>query len=201
MTPPRIEVWRGAAVTPHLPALATLRATVFRDWPYCYEADDPDYEARYLAAYARSPGSVFVLALDGERVVGASTGIPLTDDDAAFQAPFLARGIDPSEVFYFGESVLLPAYRGMGLGHAFFDAREAHARALGGFAWTAFCAVERAEDDPRKPEDYRPLHAFWQARGYTEQPEMRARLEWKEVGGASPVAHAMRFWLKPLTAA
>ena len=53
-----------------------------------------------------------VLARAGGDVVGASTGIPLAQDSAEFQAPFPGRGIDPSRVFYCGESVLLPAYRG-----------------------------------------------------------------------------------------
>src|SRR5690606_23892669 len=56
----------------HLADVAALRIRVFADWPYLY-AGDLDYEQDYLAAYAASPRAVFVLALDGERVVGAST--------------------------------------------------------------------------------------------------------------------------------
>ncbi|HEX2082701.1 MAG TPA: GNAT family N-acetyltransferase, partial [Xanthomonadaceae bacterium] len=56
-----IRRFAGAAVRPHLDAVARLRMAVFRDWPYLYEGD-MDYERDYLSAYARSPGSVFVLA-------------------------------------------------------------------------------------------------------------------------------------------
>ena len=35
------------------------------------------------------------------------------------------------------ESVLLPAWRGRGMGHRFFDLREEHARSLGR-RWAAF---------------------------------------------------------------
>jgi len=55
----------------------------------------------------------------------------LVDDGPVFAAPFAAVGIDPAGVFYLSESVLLPAWRGQGVGHAFFDAREAHARQRG----------------------------------------------------------------------
>ena len=189
----------GEAVAPYVSDLARLRIAVFREYPYLYEGDAA-YEQRYLTAYARSPRSLFVLALDEGRVVGASTGLPLADDGEAFHRPFLERGLPLAEVFYFGESVLLREYRGKGLGHRFFDEREAHARRLGGFRLTAFCAVERAEDDPRRPAGYRPNDAFWRKRGYARQEDMFCTLEWKEPGDTAPRAHPLRFWLRPLDA-
>ncbi|MBL8300213.1 MAG: GNAT family N-acetyltransferase [Rhodanobacteraceae bacterium] len=190
----RIECFHGAAVTPHLDAVAALRIAVFRDWPYCY-AGSAEYEARYLETYARSPRSLFVLALHGDEVIGASTALPLADEVGAFQQPFIERGIDLAQVFYFGESVLLPAWRGRGLGHAFFDAREARARELG-LALTAFCAVEREVGDARRPAGYRDNEAFWRKRGYQRQDAMFCELEWLETGAAEPQMHRLRFWLR-----
>ncbi len=188
---------RGAAIEPWLDPVARLRIAVFRDFPYLYEGD-PAYERRYLQAYAASPDSVFVLATDGDDVVGASTGLPLADDTAEFQQPFLDAGRAVDDVFYFGESVLLPAYRGRGLGHAFFDEREAHARELGRFRWTAFCAVDRAADDARRPAGHRGNEAFWTGRGYVRQPGMTVRLAWQEIGEAAPSEKPLTFWLRPL---
>ena len=68
-----IGLFRGPEITPWLDDVARLRVTVFRDWPYLYEGD-LDFERDYLAAYARSAESVFVLAMQGGEVVGASTG-------------------------------------------------------------------------------------------------------------------------------
>ena len=194
----RIQIRRvsGADIHPYLDAVAALRIAVFRDWPYLYDGDAA-YEREYLDAYARSDDSVFVLAFDDDAVIGASTGLPLADDSAEFRAPFEAQGMDTGRVFYFGESVLLPAYRGQGIGHAFFDHRETHARALGRFDLAAFCAVDRDADDPRRPEAHRGNEAFWAKRGYVRQPEMTMRLHWNEIG-CGEIEHALTFWTRPL---
>ncbi|HSC75637.1 MAG TPA: GNAT family N-acetyltransferase [Pseudomonadales bacterium] len=189
-----IQTVSGARVKPWLNAVATLRTEVFRDFPYLYDGE-LDYERRYLMTYAQSPGSLFVLALDGNRVVGASTGLPLTDAEAEFQTPFIAQGIALDSVFYFGESVLQRGYRGHGIGHRFFDEREKFARSLGKTV-TAFCAVERPDNHPLKPADYTPLDQFWQQRGYTKQATMRTAYAWKDIDQTATTEKPMVFWLK-----
>ncbi|WP_342315813.1 GNAT family N-acetyltransferase [Lysobacter sp. FW306-1B-D06B] len=192
-----VRCYNGAAIEPWLGHLAALRIAVFRDWPYLYDGDE-DYEAQYLKIYLQSPRSVAVLAFDGDLVVGASTGLPLADESEAFTQAFAQTSINPAEVFYCGESVLLPQYRGRGIGHRFFDEREAHARSYGDYAWTAFCAVDREPTHPRRPAFQRGNDAFWNKRGYRARPELRARLPWREVGQAGEVDHTLTFWLRPL---
>ena len=47
-----LECLSGAALLPHLDAVAALRIAVFRDWPYLYDGDAA-YEREYLDAYAQ----------------------------------------------------------------------------------------------------------------------------------------------------
>lgn len=179
-----------------IPALADLRVRVFRDFPYCYDGrGNESYERDYLAHYEDSESAVVVVALDGNVAVGATTGLPLSDAGAEFIEPFERRGIEPGRVFYFGESVLLAGYRGLGIGHRFFDLREAHAERLG-FDITAFCAVDRADDDPRRPHDYRPLDPFWAKRGYRKHDDMQASFDWREFGSPEELEHTLTFWLR-----
>jgi GNAT superfamily N-acetyltransferase len=186
----------GAGIAAHLDALAALRIRVFREYPYLYDGT-VDYERRYLASYARSPDALVVLALDGGVVVGASTALPAVDHSDEI-APALARGaLDPAEVLYFGESVLDPAYRGRGLGGAFFVERERHARERG-YRVAAFCAVERPADHPSRPADYRPPGGLWRRNGFVRRPELVCELSWCDLGEAEETAKPMVFWIKEL---
>lgn len=193
----QVRVLPRDEVVDRLDDLARLRIAVFREWPYLYDGD-LDYEREYLQTYIASCSSLVVVAEDAGRIVGASTAVPLADEDEAFRAPYAAAGIDPDRVFYFGESVLLPEYRGRGIGHRFFDAREAHATALGRFRWTSFCAVVRAGDDPRRPPAYRPLDAFWSARGYRRRGDIVTTIAWKEIGESVATDKPLVAWLRPI---
>jgi GNAT superfamily N-acetyltransferase len=192
----RVETVAGAAIERYLVDLAALRIEVFREYPYLYDGS-ADYEERYLRSYAASPASAVALALAGDRVVGAATAMPLRGHSDDVVPPLEAAGYDPDTIYYFGESVLLPAWRGRGLGHAFFDAREAAAR-RGGFAIAAFCAVDRGEGHPARPAGYVPHDAFWRRRGYVRRPDIVARFSWRDLGDAEESEKPMVFWLRRL---
>lgn len=193
----RIVVRQGPEIGPHIDDLARLRMEVFRAFPYLYEGS-LGYEQAYLSTYASSPESLFVLAFDGDAVVGVATGVPMDQETEAFKKPFVEGGWNPARIFYFGESVLLPRYRGHGVGVRFFDEREAYARRLGRFGLCCFCAVERPAGHPLRPTDYVPLDTFWNRRGYMHHPELRTEFSWRDVGESEESAKPMSFWMKEL---
>jgi len=186
----------GKAILRHLDTLAELRIRVFREWPYLYEGS-VDYERDYLRHYAESEEAICVLAREGRRIVGASTGLPLRDAGEAFRAPFEGGEFALDAVYYFGESVLLPDYRGRGTGRAFFELRERQARDFGA-RFAAFCAIDREDDDPRRPDGAQPLDSFWHGLGYRKHPEYQVRLSWREVDAKVDSDHTLTFWIKPL---
>ncbi|MFN3275850.1 MAG: GNAT family N-acetyltransferase [Paracoccus sp. (in: a-proteobacteria)] len=189
------RVLTGEALAAALEDVARLRIAVFRDFPYLYDGD-ADYERDYLRAY-QSPGAVVVAALDGTRIVGAATGAPMSDHAADFAQAFADRPEPLDRIFYCAESVLLRDYRGHGIGHAFFDAREAHARDLGA-RFSAFCSVIRPEDHPARPADYRALDPFWRKRGYAPLPGVLAHFGWKDLGEADETEKTLQFWMRAL---
>ncbi|MCF0071388.1 GNAT family N-acetyltransferase [Dyadobacter sp. CY261] len=187
----------GAAIAEVFDDLAQLRIAVFRDYPYLYEGS-VDYEKGYLQTYLQSERSFLFAVYDGDQMVGASTCIPLADETAEVRKPFEDAGFDIGSICYFGESILLPAYRGMGLGNRFFDEREAHARSFKDFEICCFCSVDRGEHHPLKPADYRPNDAFWLKRGYKREAVLQSVMEWPDLGEAVYTPKTMIFWTKRL---
>lgn len=192
----RVLRLQGDALVRALPELAQLRIEVFRDWPYLYDGD-PAYEEAYLSVYKDSADAILIAAYDCDKLVGASTGAPMLGHAEDFGATFTGDTSKLEQIFYCAESVLLPEYRGSGLGHRFFDLREAHARSLG-LSYSAFCAVIRPEDHPLRPKRYRSLEPFWRKRGYEPQVGVMAQFMWKDIDQAEQTQHDLQYWMRPL---
>lgn len=186
----------GAEIQAAIDDLAQLRIAVFAAYPYLYDGD-VGYEADYLKEFIAAPDAVLVAAFDGPRIVGAATASPMWAQKPEFRAPFEERGIATDRLFYFGESVLLPEYRGHGIGHAFFDYREDQARRCGAGAAT-FAAVIRPADHPARSEGYVPLDAFWGKRGYAPVEGFITELAWKEHGETGESLKPMQYWMRSL---
>lgn len=188
----------GAEIATVFDNLAKLRITVFRAFPYLYEGSI-DYEKEYLKVYSESENSFLFAVYDEQEMVGATTCIPLVDETPEVQEPFIKAGIDLESVFYFGESILLPEYRGLGLGHRFFDEREAHARSFPSCKITCFCSVARPENHPLKPVDYQPLDKFWSKKGYKKEFSLKSQFDWLDIGNSQSTQKDMIYWIKKVS--
>ncbi|WP_234735877.1 GNAT family N-acetyltransferase [Tellurirhabdus bombi] len=188
---------RGPEIETVFDELAALRMAVFRDYPYLYEGS-LDYEKDYLKTYTAADRSFLFAVYAGEKMVGATTCIPLSDETAEVRQPFVEADFDLDTIFYFGESILLPPFRGLGLGHRFFDEREAHARSFQTYQKACFCSVDRPENHLAKPADYRPNDVFWTKRGYQKQPSLTSSMHWPDLGEAVSTPKTMIYWMRNL---
>lgn len=187
----------GKELARYIDEIARLRIIVFRDYPYLYDGTEA-YEKKYLQTYMAAKNAMAVLALADEKVIGISTGVPMAEETVAFKLPFIEHQVNTDSLFYCGESVLLPEYRGRGVYKQFFAERENFARELGGMRQICFCAVIREESHPLRPKNYRALDEIWQHFGYQPQKELIAWFPWKDVDQQTESQHPMMFWLKNL---
>lgn len=188
-------IYIGKEIEPVITQLAGLRIEVFRDFPYLYEGN-LTYEMEYLQTYVNSEGAFLFAVFDDGKMVGATTCIPLVDETDEVKLPFEQRGMNLGEIFYFGESILLKEYRGMGIGNRFFNEREKHAASFGNFKLTCFCAVDRAIEHRLRPNDYLPLDEFWKKRGYVKSPSLRSKFSWKDIDESEESDKTMIYWSK-----
>ena len=193
----QIRVINGTMARDHLADIARLRLTVFRDFPYLYDGTI-EYEKKYLETYFRCEEARVVLCQDQKQFVGASTVVPLKFEDVALQAPFVQLGVNPAEVMYFGESLLLTNYRGRGVGKRFFEERLKHALETPGIKKAAFCAVMRPSTHPLRPQDYRPLDGLWHSFGFRPVEGLSCQMTWKQVDEAQESPKTLQFWVREL---
>lgn len=186
----------GAEILQVLDSLAALRIAVFKDYPYLYDGD-VSYEKQYLQTYINAPQAFLFAVFDENQMVGATTCIPLADETEEVQEPFIAAQMSIDQICYFGESILLGAYRGKGIGVQFFKEREAHARRIGSHL-TSFCAVKRPDNHPLRPANYVDLSKFWHKRGYLKSDTLKSTFEWKDIDENTASPKLMEYWLKEL---
>lgn len=192
---PNIEIktLKGKMILPFIEQIANLRITVFRDYPYCYDGSMA-YESEYLKTYTNCEESTIVIALSDQCIIGASTAIPLEFEVDEFKKPFGNENI--KEIFYLGESVLLPEFRGKNIYRHFFHEREKAALHYG-CNKTTFCAVERSSDIQR-PSNYSPLDAVWNHFNYKKNHDRYTHFYWKDIHETVETAKRMVYWEKKL---
>lgn len=192
----REELFIGSDIRRAAEDFAALRISVFYDFPYLYEGST-EYELDYIQTYAQSPNALLFGIYDGNKMVGATTCLPLSEETDEVKAPFQKYGHNINEFLYFGESIILPEYRGLGYGKRFFEVREQQAIRLGKQK-TCFCSVKRPFDHPLKPINYRDNSGLWTKVGYSENPDLTCTMSWLDRNEQEETTKTLIFWTKDL---
>ncbi|ABB30741.1 GCN5-related N-acetyltransferase [Geobacter metallireducens RCH3] len=192
----KLELCTGPAVIPHLSEIARLRITIFEEYPYLYKGSR-EIETKYLRAYADTPDACVFVVRDGDAIIGAGTGVPLHGEPATFTAPFAGSPFSLDTIYYLGEVLFLPGYRGQGLGSRLLKEFEEHIRSLGRYRHLACATIERPEDHPLRPGDYHPIDGYLIKAGFIRHPELSVTLPWPNLEG-EVTDNTMVFWVKEL---
>lgn len=192
-----VRLLTGAAIAEVLDELATLRLTIFEEYPYLYRGRRED-ELAYLRGYAAAPEACALLTRAGDAVIGALTGMPLLQEDAPLRDAFAGSTFNLEDIYYVGELLFFPAWRNAGLGQSLLAQLASHLRRRGRYRTLTCATVERPEDHPRRPTDYLPIDRFLARAGFTRLPGITATFTWRETDRVKR-AHVMQFWGKELT--
>ncbi len=195
MTDIHVRSFMGSGIKPHLHSIAKLRAEVLQDFPH-WEEPNLHRETEYLKKVASCKESITVLIFDGHTLVGCGSGYPFSLAEPSLIKPFKENHIPVDTYFFLGEVVLLKQYRGRGIGHHLFDAREAHALSLKGFKHLCFCVPFSSTE--HVPPDFVSLNDFYRRRGYIQHPDLKYSMMKKCVGEQAPTEQTGTFWIKDI---
>jgi hypothetical protein len=168
----KIQSLTGGAIKTYLSSIVQIRSQVLRDLPFL-RCNTPEEDLRYLQGMCQHKEAIAVLVFDGPHVVGVSLGLPLDVERPFIKTALLEKKEEISSYFHFGISTLLPAYRGRGLAHHFFDIREEHVMHLKRFK--KICFLEPII--PYPSDSFIPLDVFWKKRAYVKHKEFVCKLK------------------------
>lgn len=190
----RIDLKQGVEVSPYVHGLTELSLVVFSEYPFLYEGTQEEY-GPLIENYTRC-GTVAIL-FDGDKIVGACTGIPLAEVFPKYRRSFEELGLDVMSYYYIGEMMMLKEYRHRGFGTALYERVEAVARREC-YSMMTLCLIPDKPSDPKRPVEYFPAEVFWKKQGYVEQPCLTVEGFWKEHGQVEETSHPMVYWTKSL---
>ena len=191
----RYETYRGPEIAKVADSLYYLAITVFRDFPYLYE---PETEENHMERYTKMKNSFALMIYDGDKLAGATTASLLKEEVDMVRAPYEKAGFDPDKTFYFGESMLLPEYRGMG-NYKKIMSERINAAVESGANKASFISVIRPDDHPLKPTEYMHLKPIWNRYGFFENPHVDMKWTWKDVDKPKADLKSLSAWVKDLT--
>jgi len=175
--------------------IARLRIDIFLEYPYLYEGD-LEYESKYLKKFSKAPNFMITAIKDGDRIVGAMTGLPLSHEEANVKFPWTTHNLDTDRIYYFSEILLYPKYRRMGHGKRIFHVAEKKIASYGKYSKFALATVVRGKNHPQRPKNYIDTDGFWQKLGYKKQKNLVCHIPWKEIGEKEESNKPLVFWAK-----
>ncbi len=190
------KILHGAKSQIYAELIAQLRIELFAEFPYLYKGT-MDHDLSYLSVYFNSPNSSIILFFDKEELVGYSSSIPLSEEWDVIKEPFITNGLDLSKYLYVGEVMVKEGYRSWHLVHKILEIHNKKA-AYYGFPYLAALTIDRPDDHPCKPVNYRTHDKLWQRFGWQKSSSLKARFDWEQIDTNRKELNDLSVWIKTL---
>jgi hypothetical protein len=191
-------VFHGSECDKFKEFMIDLRVTLYRDYPYLYEADRKE-EAEYMHWFLNLPKTFVAIAFCKEKPIAFVAGSDFTDFSEHFKGSieeFEKAGLVPSNYFYIADDLFEPEHPQQEILSTLVHLMEIRVNEQNNYM---FCWITEEHDShPLKPENYKSASALWEKLGYqksnicikfsypTIQPDHSQKKE----------EHAFTYWLK-----
>lgn len=196
-----IEVIKGKNIAQYAKYIASLRLMMFKEFPYLYDGT-LEQEEKYLSFYSDSPDGTLILAKQDDCIVGLLTGMPVNkicELIPDFKKILTENKRNTQPAYYYGEALVLPAYRGQGILTKMFQEEDNAIKKMGYNIAYGITAI-REKDDSRRPVNYRDTDTLWTHLGLIKT-NMAFGGEWPTVtksGETKIEMNQVQIWEKPL---
>lgn len=198
-----IEIYVGNESSSYINMVSKLRIDVFREYPYLYEGEE-EYERKYIHGYTTDKRAMIAIAKVDNVVAGISTGIPLISESdivADAKKVFSQANINIGDYYYYGEVIILPQFRGLGIAKMLFSAQDTLIEKWG-FKQVCILTVVREHNHPLKPINYKSPDGMWEHLGFFRN-KITTNYHWPTIQADNTVrdvTNTLEFWTKHLKA-
>lgn len=181
--------------------VARLRLDFFKEFPYLYRGDI-ESEKKYLEAYLADERSMIVVAKIDNELAGVFTGLPLVSNAeivSDVKDLVVKNGDNPADYYYYGDILILPKYRQLGLTRKMFAAQDKMAQ-LWKYKYVCALTVVRSASHPLAPASYKSYDKIWNHLGLLKTG-MRITHHWPTIqpdGSVIDTNNEMEFLSKSL---
>ncbi len=194
----KLIILRGTQITACISTLAQLRIALFREYPYLYDGNIK-YESQYLKEYANEPNAMLHVVYYGDEIAGMFSGMPLTSHSGIvieLSQAMQNRGLDNiDKYYYYGEVLISPRFRKIGIFNLLFLSLNYEAKNMG-FTDSCLLTVERSAEHPQKPIGYNQSDGMWKRQGY-KRNGIIIDFEWPTIhleGNTYTIKNPMAAW-------
>lgn len=196
-----IELCAGKDVKKYLELVSKFRIKLFAKYPYLYKGD-LEYEKKYIDSYANNTQSTIAAAKIDQEIIGLSTGIPLISESEILSEAdslFKNQHIDPKKIYYYGEIMVLPKFRGHNISSRLLNAQDELIKTWG-YTHVSLLTVVREKNHPLQPINYKSTDIVWEKMGY-HKTGLQLKFYWptfQNDGTIKEEDHVLELWLREI---
>jgi hypothetical protein len=188
----------GQQIAETVDFIVAQRLDAYAKYPYLYQGTATQ-EQVYLNSFLFESDSAIVVVYDRGIPIGFATGLALVDYEKVFPgsvAKFQAAGLDPAQIYYISEDVVLDGYPKTEITKQLYLMLEKFAQNRG---FRSCCFVcEHHVEHPLKPMNYEDPGLFFKSMGY-QQTKIETVSDWLTYqvdGSVHNQDHKLTYWLK-----
>lgn len=191
-----VKILKSNEAGPYLDQIIKLQTSNFEQFPYLYSSSK-EGDLYYISPYLKSSNSTFMLLLYQKELVGLSLSIPLPESFQDIKELFTENKLDINQYLYVGTITLSEKIRNW---YLVYDVMKTHYKTATnlGLSYLTALTVDRPDDHPMRPLNYRSPDKLWQRFGWHKYSSLKLQSNWIQTDTNQEESNTLSIWIHPL---